>query len=287
MNPPTRHLPPADGGSPTPRLTVAIPLFQAAPWLDTIAENIRRIPRNARILISDETCGDDATERIAERFGNDPRIRLRRGNGSPGWRHHCNILIRECDTEYFSILPQDDLIETAYYEKLVSALDQHRSAGLAFGALLFEGGPFPVPEMQPALPFRTGEFAPWVEAIDLDRQWNLGIPFRGVIRREILRPIPAAPGDRFADKLWVFSLALSSHLIEVRDALYFKRIHARNTYVGWQKYGLWEWKALLAAQVRTVLGTSQAAQDAIARLDLRYQEQIESLFGNWRKLGIC
>jgi hypothetical protein len=205
----------------------------------------------------------------------------------PGWRHHCSILIRECDAEYFSLLPQDDLIEAAYYEKRVSALDANSAAGLAFGSLFFEGGPFPAPELQPALPFRTGESAPWMEAIDLDRRWNLGIPFRGVIRREILRPIPAAPGDRFADKLWVFSLALSSHLTEVRDAVYFKRIHARNTYVGWRKYGLGERKALLAAQIRAVLGTSQAAEDALARLDLRFQEQIELLYGNWRKLRIC
>lgn len=287
MNTPSTLHDTDDGQPAPPRLTVAIPLFHAAPWLDTIAENISRIPQDACILVSDETCGDDTARRIAERFAGDVRIRLRRGNGAPGWRAHCNFLIGECRTEYFSLLPQDDLIEPGYYEKLVAALDDTCSAGIAFGSLFFEGGPFTAPEMQPSLPFRTGMLAPWMEAIDLDRQWNLGIPFRGVIRHETLRAIPSAPGDRFADKLWIFSMALSSHLVEVPDALYFKRIHTRNTYVSWQKYGLREWRALLAAQIRAVLGTGEAAERAIERLDLRFQEQIAAHFSNWRKLGIC
>ena len=67
----------------------------------------------------------------------------------------------------------------------------------------------------------------------LDQQWNLGIPYRGVVRRRLARPIPPTPGDRFADQAWVFSIALVSHLVEVPDALYIKRYHSSNTHTDW------------------------------------------------------
>lgn len=277
-----------DNRNPTsPRLTVAIPLFHAAPWFDTVAENISRIPQDARILISDETCSDDTVQRIAAHFGEDPRIRLRRGNGSPGWREHCNALIQECDTELFSFLPQDDQIEPGYYEKLVAALDAAPAAGIAFGSLYFEGPQFPSPSRQPSPPFPTGSLEPWMEAVDLDRQWNLGIAFRGVMRRDRMRAIPPTPGDRFADKLWIFGMALTCRLVEVSDAVYRKRIHERNTFTRWRAFTTGEWKALLKAEIHSALGMGKTATQAIERMDQRFEEYLATRMAGWRSLGIC
>lgn len=67
----------------------------------------------------------------------------------------------------------------------------------------------------------------------LEQVWNLGVPFRAVIRREVLTGIPATPGDAFADQVWVFGMALRRHLRYVPEALYLKRYHARNTHQHW------------------------------------------------------
>ena len=71
------------------RLTVAIPLFNAATWFSTIVENIKRIPHDATILLSDETASDDPAQLVAARFKDDPRIQVRFRNGEAGWRKPC------------------------------------------------------------------------------------------------------------------------------------------------------------------------------------------------------
>lgn len=261
----------ANSASALPRLTVAIPLFRAAPWYENILENIRRIPADALILLSDETHSDDTAQRVAEHFEEDPRIRLRLRNGRPGWREHCNALIRECETGCFSLLPQDDLITPGYYEKLVAALDSHPGAGLAFGPIIAEGRRHHQPSRFPSPPFALGSFEPWLEAIKLERRWNLGIPFRGVIRQAILRPISPTPGDQFADQVWVFGMALAAHLLEVPDAPYIKRFHPGNTHGRWRYPSLDEREVQLITEIRHVLGTHANAERAIRRLRRRNQ----------------
>ena len=267
-----------------PRLTVAIPLFHAAPWHDTLVHNIQRIPGDALILLSDETSSDDTAQLVANRFTDDPRIRVRLCNGNSGWRAHCNALIQECGTEFFSLLPQDDLIAPGYYEKLVAALDSHPEAGLAFGTLIANGGQFSDPVQLSSPPFKLGLLETWREAIELERHWNLGIPFRGVIRRNVLKPISPTPGDQFADQVWVFGMALAAYLLEVPDAVYFKIYHAGNTHSSWKYPQPLERKAQLTAEIRNVLGVQESAERAISLLDQKYRE---IYLRKWRALGIC
>lgn len=267
-----------------PRLTVAIPLFMAAPWFETIVENIRRIPCNTLILLSDETSSDNTAQRVAAIFEDDPRIRVRLRKGKSGWREHCNSLILECETEFFNLLPQDDLVSPEYYEKLVSALDNNPDAGLAFGSLIAEGGRYSQPTQFPPPQIQLGMLEPWMEAIELESMWNLGIPFRGVIRKTILRTIPPTHADQFADQIWVFGMALSAHLIEVPDAMYLKRYHAGNTHDLWSEPALEDRKTQLITEIRRVLGNNKNAELAINRLNQKYQILH---FEAWHKFGIC
>lgn len=274
----------ANDRSLEPRLTVAIPLFRGEPWFETIVENIRRIPENTVILLSDEVSSDQAASQVARYFKGDNRIRLRLRNGTPGWREHCNALIHECETEFFSLLPQDDLIEPGYYQKLVAGLDHQPSAGIAFGTLIAVGGRYPVPTPLHHPPFPLGLAEPWMEAIELEFRWNLGIPFRGVIRREILRPIPATPGDQFADQIWMFGMALSAHLLPVAEARYHKRYHDKNTHDRWQTPSPSERKSQLITEIKSVLGKGENAERAMMRLEEKF---LALSILQWRKLGIC
>lgn len=217
-----------------PRLTVLMPLHGALPWIDDISANIELIPAGARIVLSDETESDDALARLLDRHRGDPRVRGRRPKRSdnPGWRAHANALLGEARTELIALLPQDDRIMPSYYEKLVEALDRTPGAGLAFGSIEAIGYATE-PTRFPGPPIPLGVQTPWEEAIELDRRWNLGIAYRGVARRGLVRPIPATPSDRFADQMWVFSIALVSYLVEVPDATYIKRYHVANTHTRW------------------------------------------------------
>ena len=217
-------------------LTVVIPLHKGKPYVDQISSNINNIPAGVQIILSDQTQEDDALKVLAERHARDPRITVRSKLSAPGWRIHANELIAETTTEYFSILAQDDIINSSYYPKLVSALRKNSKAGLAFGRIEvldyrkasverhFFSGP----------PFQLGRNPPWVDAIELDRQWNLGIPYRGVIRKRILQTIDETPGDRFADQIWVFGMALLEPMVEVADAIYTKPYHHNNIHTSWE-----------------------------------------------------
>ena len=273
-----------DSAERVPRLTVAIPLYRAAAWLDTVLANLGAIPDDVVILLSEDADSDGSAERIRAQVPDDRRIHYRQNPGPAGWRGHCNALIEACQTEYFSLLPQDDLLGPDYHARLVAALDAHPWAVIAFGSLIAEGGPFKRQTRFASPPMALGQRAPWQEAIDLEAGWNLGVPFRGVIRRSALRPIPPAPGDQFADQLWIFSMALAGHLIEVPDARYFKRYHAGNTHGQWQAPGLEERRRQLEDLI-----TRHIEDETLRPRVLAYLNQVSwsKPYRRYKSLGIC
>ena len=61
--------------STQPRVSVVIPLYRSARFIDNIIANIEAMPqRGVEILISDRHCYDDTIDRLAERYTTDPRV---------------------------------------------------------------------------------------------------------------------------------------------------------------------------------------------------------------------
>ena len=247
------------------RLTILVPLHAASPWVHDVSANLAHIPPAARVVLSDVTAVDDALARLERIHNRDSRLRFRRDNGPAGWRLHINALLDEVDSELFAVLPQDDRICPGYYERLVAALDRNPTAGLAYGPIDAVEAGKEVSRLA-AAPFRLGVRKPWREILELDRDWNLGIPFRGVWRSCLVRPIPQTPGDRFADQLWVLSLGLVAHLVEVPEALYEKRYHARNTHGGWVPLRKAERRAVIEQEIHVRLDGDLSNRDAALAL---------------------
>lgn len=215
-----------------PELTIVIPLHGAVRWVDVISDNIAATPQRARIVVSDRSQIDDALPVLRSRHQGDRRIHFVAARGGPGWREHINELISASATPLFSILPQDDSITAGYYEALLSALHDQPGAGLAFPRLrAIRAGTNHVDHRPP--PFELGRRPPWEEAIALHREWNLGVPWRGVVRRRHLMPMLATPGDAWADLIWVFGIAVEAHLVEEPEAVYLKRYHDSMTHGDW------------------------------------------------------
>lgn len=245
-----------------PALTIAIPLHGAARWVDEVSANIAAAPQGARIVLSDRSQLDDALLELRGRHGTDRRVRYVEGFAGQGWREHVNELIAESSTPMFTILPQDDSIAPGHYERLVSALNTRPSAGLAFPTLRRRGiGGDDLDHAHP--PFALGARPPWEEAIALRQTWNLGIPWRGVIRHRYLRPMLATPGDVWADLIWVFGIALETYLVEVPEAVYFKRYHDANTHGDWAPLPAEDMLRLQLAEVERRLG-GQPDEEAAA-----------------------
>lgn len=260
---------------------MAIPLFRARPWISNVAKNIGRIPPGVRIVLSDDAGNGGVLRELARKCRGDSRIRFRIREGVPGWRAHMNELIAESSTELFSFLPQDDRIAPGYYEKLVAALDGNPGAGIAFAPIVAVGHPKPGRRTGfPGPPIELGRRPPWEEAVELDRRWNLGIPFRGVIRRACLQPIPETPDDRFADQIWVFGMALGAHLVEVPAARYLKYYYPGQTHGAWLPLAGEERLAALERQVLLRFGKDAARRAAAgAAVRSRGHGPAESLEG--------
>lgn len=232
-------------------LTVLIPLHKAGPWVPTVSETIERCPKGCRILVSDRTHEDGALAALKSAHGSDSRISFLDAKGAPGWREHVNWLLSQVHTELFSIMAQDDSIEQGYYEQLVAAHCADRRLAISFGSILAYNIPGRSGTLRfPGLPFKTAQAAPWEEAIELAARWNLGIAYRGVIRKQYARSIAPTVQDRFADVIWVFGLALHGYLREVASATYHKRYHQESVHATWSPLTIEERCRYLSAELQ-------------------------------------
>lgn len=224
-----------------PRVTVAIPLYRAAPFVDIIRRNIEAIGLpDAEILVSDRHGFDDALEQLRQTFRTDDRVVFLEKRDEIGWVDHYNSLLQRATGRYFMWMPQDDSFPQGYVETLLAALEMHPDTLLSFGQLhthdLRSGA-----ATKAVLPDRY-DFSdrPWrpIFAPLLAIFWNLGVPFRGVFDRKriaalnlFIRQVPG--GDPFADVSWMFAVALHGKLRYVPQVASLKRYHRDNTHQKW------------------------------------------------------
>jgi hypothetical protein len=91
--------------------------------------------------------------------------------------------------------------------------------------------------------------------------WNLGIPFRGVFRREMVTAaglyLRAPRGSVHADRYWVAGLALKAPLCYVPSCANQKRFLAGSTHAGWPEQASlrhqWEASAVNRAYARAAV----------------------------------
>ena len=139
-----------------PKVTVVIPLFKSAGFIDTIIANIDAMPsQGMEILISDRHCYDDTIDRLAKRYSDDPRVRCIKHHDKLDWVGHINFLLREANGIYWRFLPHDDISPPGSLEILISALNSNADAILAYGptyAIDGAGNPLPQEECPKTTP---------------------------------------------------------------------------------------------------------------------------------------
>lgn len=213
-------------------ITVVIPLFNANKWVSNIANNLKFINHNTIVIISNDGVEDEAFLSLKEQYKSNPRIVFRFNPERLGWRAHCNLLIKLCNTPYFAILPQDDSITENFYEKLYIALENNPSAGLAFGAIKIDNSKNENTYIAPPT-IPLGKLPAHTEAIILEEEWDLALAFRALIKKSVLKIITPTTHDIHADKIWIFNMLLTHHLLFVEDAVCIKRYHKTNTHTQW------------------------------------------------------
>lgn len=97
--------------SPWPLVTIGIPLFRAAAFVDRIVSNVESIDYpNLEFLIADQHQLDDAIELLRHRIGSDPSVRLYESQDELDWVGNYNFLLRHARGRYVRVLQQDDVV---------------------------------------------------------------------------------------------------------------------------------------------------------------------------------
>jgi hypothetical protein len=228
------------GPTSPPRLTVAIPLYRSAPFVERILDNIAALGiDDADILISDRHCDDDAANQLEARLAADSRVRVLRFGDRIGWVDHYNALLHAASGRYFVWMPHDDVTPPGYVSGLVACLDRHPEVVLAHGRVEVRdtAGQMVASE---APEVRASDVAAWsprraLEVLLFHTRW---LPqFHGVFRREPVAHagmlIRHSTGDVEADVYWVFGAALLGEIRCEPALVYAKHLHGRNESAGW------------------------------------------------------
>ena len=225
-----------------PLVTVAFPLYKSTRFLSVILENIAGFEYpNLEIIISDRHCFDDALAQLQDRFKGDPRFRFIAATDQLSWVENYNELLRSATGTYFCWMPHDDSYPSGYITQLVNYLEAHPDRIMAFGRLdgISHDGKQPLPSFcnQP-IPILEGPYHPLREALWMVMFWTIGIPFRGVFRREPIRRanlfIRPTVDNIAPDMYWMFGVALLGRFGPVPDCYCQKRYYVGSVHALWR-----------------------------------------------------
>ena len=221
-----------DGKGPTPlpasgcRLTIGMPVYNGAPYLERALRSIRaQTYTDFRLLILDNASTDRTAEIAARHTDRDPRIVYQRNERNLGAGPNFNKVFRLSDSAYFKWAAHDDELHPRYLEACVRALDGDPSAVLAHslveeidddGKVLRVYGPV---SDQLAAADRLTRFRSRV----LERGWCTEI--FAVMRADQLRGTALIASYAGADLSLIAELTLRGHFIIVPQPLFRNRLH--------------------------------------------------------------
>lgn len=221
--------------SAPPELTVCVPVYNAAAFVETTLESIRaQTYPNLQVLVSVDR-SDDASLAVCSNFDLGRPARVIAQSERRHYVGNVNDLLRSVETELVCVMPHDDTIEPDYLAVLVDALMATPSAVVAYSDIVRVGPDHDrtngVPMSQPAV---TG--ARIDRMIEFLHARNSAVACRGVVRVDMLPDLalPDNPCRGFAsDTAWLLHLACHGDLHRVARPLYRKCIRDTSVVRGW------------------------------------------------------
>jgi len=224
----------------TPLVSIGIPLYRSLRFMEIIVANIEAIDYgNVEFIVSDRHLLDGALQLLQQKYGHDTRFRFLSGTDQLNWVEHFNLILRQAKGKYSLWMAHDDSYPPNYVPDLVSALETHPDAVLAFGGV----EQVSLDGFLPTLPFVPPPIEPqeqWslATAVRLLTLWQLWIAFRGVVRLEVIVQsnlyIRQTYQNIRADIYWVFGLGLQGRLYYVPCCYCTKRFHRSSGGADWR-----------------------------------------------------
>lgn len=218
-------------GARRPRVTVCIPAYRSGSRIaETLASVQAQRFADFRVVVGVEPTGADALDAATRRaFERDRRFRFVDNASIQGWGGNVAALMAGVETEFFAVLPHDDLWHEDYLAVLVDVLDAAPEAAVAFSDMR-RFGQNPV-----ALSAEFDNEDPSTRLFSYYAQGAPGHGWRGLVRRDRLGAGYRFPQNRylsFAVECEFFQvLLLGGAAIRVPREMYRKRGYAPATGV--------------------------------------------------------
>lgn len=232
-------------------VTVCVPAYNGAAFIaETLDSVAAQFFSNMKVLISLDR-SDDESEAVCRRYLTDSRFDLIVQPRRLGWVGNVNALIERVETEFFCIMPHDDLVDSRYIAELYAVASSDPGIACTYCDLSGFGS------RRPRLVLQDVRGDPLARVLELMLNHFGGVPFRGLVRRQSPDDRPTLPtnltDDFAADVAWILSLALRGELRRVPSALYAKRYSDHTVHASWKSFSrsklLALWAELAACSV--------------------------------------
>lgn len=254
----TAEHPAWSSGGPDGRLTVVLPAWRAAKFIDaTLGDVLAQTWHEFSLMVTVDGESDDGTaERVMARLQRARRVWRTEVWTAPrrlGWVDNTNRGLRLARTRRVCIMPHDDRISSGYLAALANALAANPGAVVANCDLRLAAGVGVGPgwraRLRRLMPWRRGLLLPGMTLrgnqrararIFLTRLFP-AVAFRGLIDRDVAGPDwlidHGSNNDFAADTTWLFKLALAGPMVRAPGGDYRKRARPQGAHAAWFEGG--------------------------------------------------
>lgn len=210
----------------TPILSVGMPVYNGAKWIEDAIESIlEQSFGDFELIIADNASTDD-TERICRSFaGRDARVRYHRNSSNIGIYRNFDLVFELASGKYFKWAACSDFCLEGFFEKCVAVLDARPDVVLVYPKTLLlysrPGGEEYAEEYDDNLNIeddrpskRFGEY------LNRERYNNV---MHGIIRASALRETGLNRPMPGSDISMIAELSLRGKFVEIPDRLYVRR----------------------------------------------------------------
>lgn len=207
-----------------PTVTVGMPAYNAAEWIDAAIESILgQSFRDFELIISDNA-STDATLAICQRYASaDARIRVVANAQNIGANKNYFAVLRAARGRYFKWASSNDVCAPTFIEKCVAALERDPSAVLAVPRTWsFEQSPADAGPYERDIDLLAT--APAARFITMQSAIGLNNALNGVIRCDALARVSPVGTFTGADMVLMSELALLGKWLLLEDRLFYRRM---------------------------------------------------------------
>jgi len=215
---------------PEPRITVGLPIFQAADYIEQTLRCLQSQTYGDFEAIISVDGGDVESAEKCRPFLQDKRFRLVVQPHRLDWFGNLNWLLQQPSREFFCFRQHDDTTAPEFFETLLRAADAAPQAAIVYADCQWTGGRSDI-ELAESITGETSQrLLAFIELIPAAQ-------VRGLIRRDAIRQAGLVRADEFRGLTQVFSWLAKvlrwGDFVRVPLPIYYKLDHPANYYKSW------------------------------------------------------